>query len=198
MKSLTVSAFVFVFILAVAGAAGAQTDTDDGAVKDASRNLPGWECPHHPLLKSFTPVICPICRQMGKGFLPYIRTGESTCSEHPEVSSKSEGRCPLCEKELIRVEELEKQTGKTIAEIDEALGVAAKKDWEEQRQRKIVSQKAKKVAEVEGVERVEGVEGEAKSGGMVWVISLGILVLLVLLALATLFVQKNRKKKTSR
>lgn len=186
MKSLTVSAFVFVFILAVAGAAGAQTDTDDGAVKDATRNHPGWECPHHPLLKSFTPVICPICRQMGKGFFPYVRIGDWTCSEHPEVSSTYEGRCPLCAKDLIRNEELEKQTGKTIAEIDEALGVAARKDWEEHRQRKIVSQKAKKVEEVEEVEE------EAKSGGMVWVVSLGIL---VLLAFATLFVLKKTKKE---
>lgn len=88
------------------------TVSKHGLIKEPTRPHPGWVCPLHPHQKSMLPQHkCPLCgSQLG-------RMGEWTCPEHPQVSATDPGTCLLCRKELIKVEELEKREGKTIAEL---------------------------------------------------------------------------------
>lgn len=82
-----------------------------GMVRDPTRLHPGWECSNHPGVRSAYPVNCPI------DSMPMVREGKWTCLNHPQVSSTGPGNCPFDGADLVKVEDLEKEKGKTIAEL---------------------------------------------------------------------------------
>ena len=198
MKRTLLFAIVSVFLLfAASGRAEKLGEIGEYAkglseIKDASRNHPGWECPHHPLLKTFLPMDCPICRQMGKGIVLYERKGEWTCLEHPEVSSSNPGRCPLCTAELITIQELEERTGKTIFEIDKAIMAELRKttaerlrEYELARKTKIHTPPVERKAETGGTQ-----------GGPVRLVSVFISFgLVAMVAIAVLLFIKRRRER---
>jgi hypothetical protein len=73
-----------------------------------------------PGIKSAYPGNCP-----GTS-MPMVRKGKWTCPNHPHVSGMKEGKCPVDAVDLIKVEDLEKQKGKDIAELTKAYLAAQK------------------------------------------------------------------------
>lgn len=82
-----------------------------GMVREPSRLRPGWECPTMPGIKSAYPGNCP-----GTA-VAMVRKGEWTCREHPQVSGLGPGKCPLDGTDLVKVADVEKEMGKSIAEL---------------------------------------------------------------------------------
>lgn len=192
MKRLFFWVLLLECIILVGGSAFAE---ELGDVKDAARNHPGWSCPHHPALKTFTPNVCPICRQMGKGFIFYIRNGEWTCEDHPEVSSTHSGKCPFCRKDLITVKEFEKKTGKSIATIDRLANEALAKVEEERMRQAELSRQQQAVALAARAEKAAsaGPASAPRQASHLRVMILG-LIIVCLLGLGALFVLQKRKK----
>ena len=91
-----------------------------GMVKAPTRLQPGWECPTMPGIKSAYPGNCPGTK------VPMGRKGEWTCRDHPQVSAAGPGQCPLDAVDLVKVQDLEKEKGKTISELTKE-ALAAKK-----------------------------------------------------------------------
>lgn len=188
------------FLLVPWGAAAQQgSDTEKhGFVKDASRNHPGWECPHHPFSRSFFPMICPICVDMRKGVVvPHERKGQWTCPEHPQVSSTTPGRCPLCTAELITVQDLEKRMGKSIEEINAILraeiirtGEALLREYELARTTKMEPPVTEKTALSE--KAVSAKQGHSARGRS-WIFAF-ICIALVAVVSAAIFLVLKRKK----
>lgn len=170
-----------------------------GHVKDAARNHPGWTCPHHPDLKTFTPNVCPICRQMGKGFIFYVRNGEWTCEDHPEVSSVRSGKCPFCSKYLITVREFEKRTGESIATFDKLTNEALAKVEEERMRVEELSRKQQAVELAARAKKVAsaGPDSAPRQASPLWVVVLGILIVCIV-GLGALFVFQKWKRGKNR
>ncbi len=110
MKSLCVLVLTILCLASVTSSAIAQKGTV-GMVKEQTRLHPGWESPTHPHVKGFLPGKDPISN------LPLVRKGEWTCPTHPEVSATAPGKCPLGGEDLVKVEGLEKKTGKKIEDL---------------------------------------------------------------------------------
>lgn len=104
------------------GAGGAsETVSRHSLIKEPTRPHPGWVCPSHPHMKSFYPEGCPIDK------IPMMREGEYTCANHPQLSATAPGTCPIGNEALIKVKDLEKQTGKNIDELTQE-ALAKQKD----------------------------------------------------------------------
>ena len=98
------------------------TASKHSLIKEPTRPHPGWVCPLHPHQKSLYPYHnCPLDGQK------LVRQGEWTCEDHPALSSTEPGNCPHDDKPLIKVTDLEKKTGKTIAELTEEAIAAEEK-----------------------------------------------------------------------
>ncbi|MDP6179235.1 MAG: hypothetical protein QGG48_05030 [Desulfatiglandales bacterium] len=99
---------------------GKKQSSGVGMVKAPTRLHPGWECPTMPGIKSAYPGNCPGTK------VPMSRKGEWTCHDHPQVSAAGPGQCPLDAVDLVKVQDLEKEKGKTISELTKE-ALAAKK-----------------------------------------------------------------------
>ena len=99
-----------------------EADTKGGIGMTKARTIikPGWECPNHQNIKSAYPGLCPIDK------FPMKRKGEWTCTDHPNISSTEPGSCPIGGKDLVKVADLEKQTGKSIADLTKEYQAAEK------------------------------------------------------------------------
>lgn len=91
-----------------------------GMTKGRTIIKPGWQCPGHLNIKSAYPGNCPIDKMQMR------RIGKWTCADHPHISSTDLGSCPMCGKDLVKVADLEKQTGKSIADLTKESQAAEK------------------------------------------------------------------------
>jgi hypothetical protein len=91
-----------------------------GMTKARTIIKPGWQCPNHQNIKSAYPGNCPIDKMQMR------RVGEWTCVDHPNISSSEPGSCPIGGKDLVKVADLEKQTGKSIADLTKEYQAAEK------------------------------------------------------------------------
>jgi hypothetical protein len=91
-----------------------------GMTKARTIIMPGWQCPNHQNIKSAYPGKCPIDKMQMR------RVGEWTCSDHPNISSTQQSSCPIGGKDLVKVVDLEKQTGKSIADLTKEYQAAEK------------------------------------------------------------------------
>ena len=91
-----------------------------GMTKARTISQPGWQCPNHQNIRSAYPGNCPIDKMQMK------RIGEWTCVDHPNISSTEGGPCPIGGKDLVKVADLEKQTGKSIADLTKEYQAAEK------------------------------------------------------------------------
>lgn len=91
-----------------------------GMTKARTIIQPGWQCPNHQNIKSAYPGNCPIDKMQMR------RIGEWTCVDHPNISSTGAGSCPIGNKDLVKVADLEKQTGKSIADLTKEYQAAEK------------------------------------------------------------------------
>ncbi|MFH1951657.1 MAG: heavy metal-binding domain-containing protein [Pseudomonadota bacterium] len=103
-------------------ASGEKKAAKEGIGMTKARTIiqPGWQCPGHENIKSAYPGNCPIDKMQMK------RIGEWTCADHPNISSTEGGPCPICNKDLVKVADLEKQTGKSIADLTKEYQAAEK------------------------------------------------------------------------
>ena len=91
-----------------------------GLTKVRTLIRPGWQCTNNPGIRSIYPGICPITKA------PMSRIGKWTCADHPIISSTGPGSCPIGNKDLVKVADLEKQTGKSIADLTKEYQAAEK------------------------------------------------------------------------
>ena len=123
MKRVVVVLIVgFIIGLGLSGCGDSEESDKGGIGMTKARTIiqPGWQCPNHQNIKSAYPGKCPIDKMQMQ------RIGKWTCVDHPNISSTEPGSCPIGGKDLVKVADLEKQTGKSIAELTKEYQAAEK------------------------------------------------------------------------
>ncbi len=123
MKRVVIVLIVgFIIGLGLSGCGDSEESGQGGIGMTKARTIikPGWQCPNHQNIKSAYPGKCPIDKMQMK------RVGEWTCADHPNISSTEPGSCPIGGKDLVKVADLEKQTGKSIADLTKEYQAAEK------------------------------------------------------------------------